>query len=119
MIQTAFRSAAIRAGYRPTVVVETTRLVLGSIADTAWAIIRRRRAGLSIAHADSRHIHHHLLDFGLSQRQTCLVFYGATAAQFMAEVKRLIENPVTLVVPPGRSARLDQHRIFHLEVEEV
>lgn len=26
------------------------------------------------------------------------VFYGQTAAQFMAEVKRLIENPVTLVV---------------------
>jgi pyruvate dehydrogenase E2 component (dihydrolipoamide acetyltransferase) len=26
------------------------------------------------------------------------VFYGATAAQFMAEVKRLIENPVTLIV---------------------
>ena len=30
------------------------------------------------------------------------VFYGATAAQFMAEVKRLIETPVTLVVPPTR-----------------
>ena len=30
------------------------------------------------------------------------VFYGATAAQFMAQVKRLIENPVTLVVPPAR-----------------
>ncbi|MHB8587530.1 MAG: dihydrolipoamide acetyltransferase family protein [Candidatus Dormibacteraceae bacterium] len=30
------------------------------------------------------------------------VFYGATAAQFMAEVKRLVENPVTLVVPPPR-----------------
>jgi pyruvate dehydrogenase E2 component (dihydrolipoamide acetyltransferase) len=28
------------------------------------------------------------------------VFYGAMAAQFMAEVKRLIENPVTLVVSP-------------------
>ena len=27
------------------------------------------------------------------------VFYGATAAQFIAEVKRLIENPVTLLVP--------------------
>ncbi|HZQ50294.1 MAG TPA: dihydrolipoamide acetyltransferase family protein [Candidatus Dormibacteraeota bacterium] len=26
------------------------------------------------------------------------VFYGQTAAQFMAEVKRLIENPVTLIV---------------------
>jgi UDP-GlcNAc:undecaprenyl-phosphate GlcNAc-1-phosphate transferase len=49
------------------------------IADTAWAIIRRRRAGVSIAHADSRHIHHQLLDFGLTQPQTCLVFYGATA----------------------------------------
>ena len=30
------------------------------------------------------------------------VFYGATAAQFMAEVKRLIENPVTLVVPAAQ-----------------
>jgi len=29
------------------------------------------------------------------------VSYGATAAQFMAEVKRLVENPVTLVVPPA------------------
>ena len=28
------------------------------------------------------------------------VFYGATAAQFVAEVKRLLENPVTLVVQP-------------------
>jgi len=27
------------------------------------------------------------------------VFYGATAAQFMAEVRRLLENPVTLLVP--------------------
>jgi pyruvate dehydrogenase E2 component (dihydrolipoamide acetyltransferase) len=32
------------------------------------------------------------------------VFYGATAAQFMAEVKRLIENPISLVVPPDQSA---------------
>ena len=28
------------------------------------------------------------------------VFYGATAAQFMAEVRRLIENPVSLLLPP-------------------
>jgi pyruvate dehydrogenase E2 component (dihydrolipoamide acetyltransferase) len=27
------------------------------------------------------------------------VFYGQTAAQFMAEVKRMIENPVALIVP--------------------
>jgi UDP-GlcNAc:undecaprenyl-phosphate GlcNAc-1-phosphate transferase len=49
------------------------------IADTAWAIVRRRRQGLAIHHADTRHIHHQLLDFGLSQRQICLIFYGATA----------------------------------------
>ena len=48
------------------------------IGDTVWAIIRRRRARLSIAHADTRHIHHQLLDFGMNQRQTCLIFYGAT-----------------------------------------
>jgi len=49
------------------------------IADTAWAIIRRRRQGVSIAHGDTRHIHYQLLDFGLSQRQTCLVMYSGTA----------------------------------------
>jgi UDP-GlcNAc:undecaprenyl-phosphate GlcNAc-1-phosphate transferase len=48
------------------------------IADTGLAIIRRRRRGVSIAHADSRHIHHRLLDFGLTQAQTCLLFYCAT-----------------------------------------
>ena len=48
------------------------------IADTGLAMIRRRRLGQSIAHADSNHIHHQLLDFGLSQPQTCLVFYAAT-----------------------------------------
>jgi UDP-GlcNAc:undecaprenyl-phosphate GlcNAc-1-phosphate transferase len=48
------------------------------IADTGLAIIRRRRRRVSIAHADSRHIHHRLLDFGLTQGQTCLLFYCAT-----------------------------------------
>jgi UDP-GlcNAc:undecaprenyl-phosphate/decaprenyl-phosphate GlcNAc-1-phosphate transferase len=48
------------------------------IADTAWSIIRRRLEGVSLARADAKHIHHRLLDFGLSQRETCLLFYGAT-----------------------------------------
>ena len=37
------------------------------------------------------------------------VFYGATAAQFMAEVKRLVENPVSLLVPP--EARSEERRV--------
>jgi N-methylhydantoinase A/oxoprolinase/acetone carboxylase beta subunit len=32
----------------------------------------------------------------------------------------IVESPAdTLAVPPGRSARLDEHRIFHLETEEA
>jgi len=48
------------------------------ILDTGWAIVRRRRHRVSIGHPDTAHIHHQLLDFGLSQRQTCLVFYFGT-----------------------------------------
>ena len=54
-------------------------LALGiPIADTGLSIIRRHRQGLSIAQADSLHIHHRLLNFGLTQPQTCLLFYCAT-----------------------------------------
>ena len=49
------------------------------IADTAWAILRRRRRGESVATADNLHIHHRLQSFGLNPRQTCYVFYSVTA----------------------------------------
>jgi UDP-GlcNAc:undecaprenyl-phosphate GlcNAc-1-phosphate transferase len=49
------------------------------IADTAWAILRRRRQNASVARADLLHLHHRLQAFGLDQRQTCFVFYTATA----------------------------------------
>ena len=49
------------------------------IADTAWAILRRRRQKASVARADLLHLHHRLQAFGLDQRQTCFVFYTATA----------------------------------------
>jgi UDP-GlcNAc:undecaprenyl-phosphate GlcNAc-1-phosphate transferase len=52
--------------------------LLFPIGDTALSIVRRRRNRVSIAHPDTAHIHHQLLDFGLSQRQTCLVFYFGT-----------------------------------------
>jgi UDP-GlcNAc:undecaprenyl-phosphate GlcNAc-1-phosphate transferase len=48
------------------------------IVDTGLAVIRRRRQGVSIGHPDTEHVHHQLLDFGLTQRETCLVFYAAT-----------------------------------------
>ena len=48
------------------------------IADTGWAILRRRRLGQSMASADNLHLHHRLQSFGLDARQTCLVFYAAS-----------------------------------------
>jgi UDP-GlcNAc:undecaprenyl-phosphate GlcNAc-1-phosphate transferase len=49
------------------------------IADTGWAILRRRRTGQSVATPDRMHLHHRLQAFGLDPRQTCYVFYAASA----------------------------------------
>jgi UDP-GlcNAc:undecaprenyl-phosphate GlcNAc-1-phosphate transferase len=48
------------------------------IGDTAFAIVRRRRAGTGITGADAGHLHHRLLALGLSPRETALAFYLAT-----------------------------------------
>ena len=49
------------------------------IADTGWAILRRRLRGQSIATPDAEHLHHRMLDYGLSPRETALIFYFSTA----------------------------------------
>ena len=49
------------------------------ITDTAYAIWRRRREGVGIAHADARHLHHRLLELGLTARETAVAFYLITA----------------------------------------
>ena len=49
------------------------------IMDTFSAIIRRKRAHVSVGHADRGHIHHRLLDEGYDQRQTVLFIYVWTA----------------------------------------
>jgi len=49
------------------------------IGDTAFAIYRRRRAGVGIAEPDAGHLHHRLLASGLTVRETALAFYLATA----------------------------------------
>lgn len=75
------------------------------IADTAWAIVRRRRQRISIAHPDTRHIHHQLLDFGLTQWETCLVFYccagilGALGLMLFGHRRVLSVAVILLVIP--------------------
>ena len=58
----------------------TVLLVLGvPILDTAWIIFRRLFAGGSPFSADRSHLHHRLLEMGLSVRQIVLLFYGLCA----------------------------------------
>ena len=49
------------------------------IFDTGYAIVRRYRTGVSIFLPDRGHLHHRLLDRGLTQRQTVLVLYLLSA----------------------------------------
>lgn len=48
------------------------------IADTGWAILRRRRDRKSVATPDLMHFHHRLQSFGLNAQQTCYVFYSVS-----------------------------------------
>ena len=57
--------------------VAVALLVLGvPIIDTFWIIVRRLSQGRSPFSPDRNHIHHRLLDLGLSHRQTVFVIYG-------------------------------------------
>lgn len=88
------------------------------IIDTGLAIIRRRRRRISIAHPDTAHIHHQLLDFGLSQRQACLVFYFATGITsglgLMLFGHRKILAVVVVLLIVGLSTILGE-RLYDLE----
>ena len=56
-------------------------LVLGlPLFDTIFAILRRILQGKSIMQADRGHLHHRLMDMGLSQRQSVVIMYIASAA---------------------------------------
>jgi UDP-GlcNAc:undecaprenyl-phosphate GlcNAc-1-phosphate transferase len=80
------------------------------LADTVWAIVRRYVRGLvpvslrahavalkRIFVADRKHIHHRLIDAGLSQRQAVYVLYGIQAVICVAA----IYTATQLVAPPG------------------
>jgi len=61
--------------------VAVALLVLGvPIIDTFWIIVRRLSQGRSPFSPDRNHIHHRLLDLGLSHRQTVFVIYGICLA---------------------------------------
>ncbi|MCX7842457.1 MAG: undecaprenyl/decaprenyl-phosphate alpha-N-acetylglucosaminyl 1-phosphate transferase [Clostridia bacterium] len=56
-------------------------LVLGlPLFDTTFAVFRRLLKGKSIMEADRGHLHHRLIDMGLSHKQSVVVMYVASAA---------------------------------------
>ena len=66
----AFKTAAAVAIIVPV-------LVFGvPLFDAVQVVIRRKISGVPITQADKRHIHHQLLDRGLSQRQAVWVLYS-------------------------------------------
>lgn len=56
-------------------------LILGlPLFDTAFAILRRLLSGKPIMEADRGHLHHRLMDMGLSQRQSVVIMYTVSGA---------------------------------------
>lgn len=55
-------------------------------SDTMFAMVRRVLARRSIFSADREHLHHRLLDLGLTHRRAVLVLYGATVLLCVAAV---------------------------------
>ena len=78
------------------------------IADTLLAMARRAARGAPLFSADRGHIHHRLLDLGLSHRRTVLVIYGASAVLGAVAVLGRVQLGVAgdLVPPRARRGRL-------------
>lgn len=76
-------TGVIKGAAAATVIVPTAFLVLlilfFPLLDTSWAIVRRAARGKSVFEPDRQHIHHRLLDTGLSQKKTAYVIYAVSS----------------------------------------
>lgn len=69
------------------------------ILDTLLAIIRRTQQHKSIGTADKEHIHHKLLQSGLTQKQTVLIMWGWTAVlSICGIVMTEAQGPLSIVM---------------------
>lgn len=66
----SLKSAAVFATFLPILIMALP------LADVLWAVVRRWREGQPISKADKGHMHHRLLDLGLSHRGVVLILYG-------------------------------------------
>jgi len=79
-------SGAMALGYLLAIVaiiggakLSSALLVLGvPILDAIWSVISRYLMGYRVMRADRGHLHHRLLDLGLSQRQVVMLYYSVS-----------------------------------------
>jgi UDP-GlcNAc:undecaprenyl-phosphate GlcNAc-1-phosphate transferase len=97
--------------------VAVALLVLGvPVIDTFWIIVRRVAAGRSPFTPDRGHVHHRLLDLGLSHVQTVLLIYAMSTAlavltfvlsgagQLYAFLGVVVASGLALLVITGRAS---------------
>lgn len=66
--------------------------------DTIFAILRRLASGKSPMTADRGHLHHRLVDMGLTQRQSVSVIYIASAALGLCAVVLDYKGPISAII---------------------
>ena len=88
--------------------IGTALLVLGiPLLDVGWAIVRRYRSGRGITDRDTEHLHHRLLDAGLTRSQVTIAYVSLCAA-FGASALLLerAEKLIALVALTGLTATM-------------
>lgn len=74
-------------------------LMLGlPIFDTCFAFVRRLANGQSPMHADRSHVHHRLIDMGLSQKQAVAVLYVISSILGLSAVVLTTNGPVKAMI---------------------
>lgn len=66
--------------------------------DTIFAILRRIASGKSPMTADRGHLHHRLIDMGLTQKQSVAVIYVASAAMGLCAVVLDYKGPISAII---------------------
>lgn len=67
------------------------------LTDTVLSVLRRFLSGRALFGADREHIHHKLLELGLTQRQVVFVLYGASAVSALLTMFLLYGSHILLI----------------------
>ncbi|MEW6621849.1 MAG: MraY family glycosyltransferase [Bacillota bacterium] len=95
-------------------------IILGlPIFDTAFAIIRRIVNGSPIFQADKEHLHHQLLDIGMTHKQVVLIMYGVSLCLGSSAILMSILAPDQAVIILVSLAVLVLIGINHLSIGSV